>query len=81
VKYFFDNCISYRFAGMLAALGVDAVALRHEFSESIRDVALFEALSGSAFGIGSATIRECGRMTGMFRTFGSCKSWQSTSRS
>jgi len=47
VTYFFDNCISYRFAGMLAALDVDAVALRHQFSESIRDVALFEGLSGS----------------------------------
>ena len=47
MTYFFDNCISHRLAGMLAALGVDAVALRHRFPETIRDVALFEALSGS----------------------------------
>lgn len=43
---FFDNCISYRFAAMLTALGIDAVALRHHFSESTRDVVLFESLVG-----------------------------------
>jgi hypothetical protein len=46
VRYFFDNSISYRLAKMLAALGVDAVALRDEFPEDIKDVALLRALRG-----------------------------------
>jgi hypothetical protein len=37
VKYFFDNCISYRLVDMLVALEVDAVALRKEFPEAIED--------------------------------------------
>jgi hypothetical protein len=47
VKYFFDNCISYRYAEMLEALGVEAVALREQFSEHIQDPALFESLKGT----------------------------------
>ena len=47
MKYFFDNCISYRYVNMLAALDVDCVALRSTFSESIKDEALFQALRGS----------------------------------
>lgn len=46
MKYFFDNCISYRYAEMLAALGVDAEALRHELPEDIKDVPLFKELGG-----------------------------------
>jgi hypothetical protein len=46
VKYFFDNCISYRYADMLSALGVEVEALRHSFSESITDMDLFEQLRG-----------------------------------
>jgi hypothetical protein len=37
VKYFFDNCISYRLAAMLSALDVDAVSLRDEFAVQIQD--------------------------------------------
>jgi hypothetical protein len=37
VKYFFDNCISFRLVDMLKALDVDAVALREEFSQSVQD--------------------------------------------
>lgn len=47
MKYFFDNCISYRFAVMLAALEVDAMSLREHFSDNIKDVPLFEQLRGS----------------------------------
>lgn len=47
MKYFFDNCISYKLANMLAAVDVEASALREHFSESIKDVALFEKLTGS----------------------------------
>lgn len=46
MKYFFDNCISYRYADMLAALGVEAEALRHSFSQSITDIDLFRQLHG-----------------------------------
>jgi hypothetical protein len=46
VKYFFDNPISYKFAGMLRALGVDAVALRDQYPEATKDVSLFEMLRG-----------------------------------
>jgi hypothetical protein len=47
VKYFFDNCISYRYALMLRALDVDAVALKEQFSEDIKDLALFPRLRGT----------------------------------
>jgi len=46
VKYFLDNCISYRFADMLRALGVDIVALREEYPENTEDVELFKKLHG-----------------------------------
>jgi hypothetical protein len=46
VRYLLDNCISPKLAGMLRALGEDAVALREEFPEDIEDVALFSQLSG-----------------------------------
>jgi len=44
VKYFFDNCISFRLANMLAALEQDVVPLRAEFAESIQDPELLRAL-------------------------------------
>ena len=47
MKYFFDNCISYRYVDMLRALEVDAVALKSTFDDRIKDVPLFEALQGS----------------------------------
>ncbi len=40
--YLFDNNISFRFVGMLRALGVDAVALCEEHPPSIDDVAQFQ---------------------------------------
>jgi hypothetical protein len=40
VKYFFDNPISAKYAHMLAALEVDAVALRDEFPADMDDVTL-----------------------------------------
>ena len=46
MKYFFDNCISFRFAAMLSALEVDATSLRAEFSESIQDPEFLSALKG-----------------------------------
>lgn len=46
MNYFFDNCISFRFARMLAALDVDAVALRDEFEQGIADSELFARLAG-----------------------------------
>jgi len=46
VKYFFDNTISYRFAAMLRALQVDAVALREEYHEHTDDIPLFKLLRG-----------------------------------
>lgn len=47
MKYFFDNCLSYRFADMLKALKVDVTALRSQVAESIEDVELFQKISGS----------------------------------
>jgi hypothetical protein len=51
VKYFFDNCISYRFAHMLAALEEyeEVVALRDRFAPNIEDIPLFQALKGSGY--------------------------------
>jgi len=50
VKYFFDNCISYRFARMLAALEeFEVVALRDKYPADIEDIELFQALSGSGY--------------------------------
>jgi predicted nuclease of predicted toxin-antitoxin system len=45
VKYLFDNCISFRYAEMLKALGVDAESLRQNFAQDIQDVALFKEIS------------------------------------
>lgn len=45
MKFFFDNCISFRLADMLRALGVDAVALRHEMDANTDDLTLLETLS------------------------------------
>jgi len=47
VKYFFDNCISFRFARMLAALDIEATALRDRYPQNISDIALFEKLRES----------------------------------
>jgi hypothetical protein len=47
VKYFFDNSISYRLADMLKALSVDAVALREQHPQNIKDIPLFNELRGS----------------------------------
>lgn len=51
MKYFFDNCISYRYARMLAALEQweEIVALRDRFDQNIGDVELFSELKGSGF--------------------------------
>ena len=50
MKYFFDNCLSYRYARMLAALEeFEVVALRDKFPSDIDDVELFQALSGSGY--------------------------------
>jgi len=46
VKYFIDNCISFRFADMLRALEVEIVALREEFPQDMADIALFQELNG-----------------------------------
>jgi hypothetical protein len=48
VKYFFDNCLSYKYVDMLSAIGVDVVALRSAFPESTPDVELFQKIRGSA---------------------------------
>lgn len=44
MKYFFDNCISYRLVDMLKALDVKAEALRETFASDIKDVELFEQI-------------------------------------
>jgi hypothetical protein len=44
LKYFFDNCISFRLANMLAALEVEAVALRDAFPASIDDETFLASL-------------------------------------
>jgi len=49
VRYFFDNCISYRLAHMLRALGVDVVALKEHCPANTPDTDLFKILSGSDF--------------------------------
>ena len=49
MKYLFDNCISYRFAKMLAAVEVDVVALRDVYPEDIKDVELFAKLKGLGY--------------------------------
>ncbi|MEX2187271.1 MAG: DUF5615 family PIN-like protein [Pirellulales bacterium] len=49
MKYFFDNCLSYRFAAMLRALDVDAVALRDRFPAETKDVDVFRELRDSGY--------------------------------
>lgn len=49
MRYFFDNCISFRFAQMLCALDVDAVALKEKCPPNTSDVELFRILSGSDY--------------------------------
>ena len=46
MKFFFDNCISYKYAEMLRALGEDVTALREKFPEDTKDIPLFEQLRG-----------------------------------
>lgn len=46
MKYVIDNCLSPKFAAMLAALGVDALALRDEMPRDAADVEVFEFLKG-----------------------------------
>jgi hypothetical protein len=46
MTYLFDNCISYRFAHMLSALGVDVKALRDVFPADIKDVDFIPQLHG-----------------------------------
>ena len=57
MKYFFDNNISPKYAKMLAALDVDAAALRDEFDASIKDVDLFPKLHGRSLVFVSGDIR------------------------
>ncbi len=47
MKYFFDNCISHRFAKMLMALDIDVIALRDAFPQDIGDVELISKLKES----------------------------------
>ncbi len=61
MKYFFDNCISFRLPEMLAALGVNSVALRSEFVAAIEDVVLFSQLKGSGVVYLSADISQTTR--------------------
>ncbi len=49
MTYLFDNCISYRFAHMLATLGVDAKALRDVFPAYIKDVDFIPQLRGQGW--------------------------------
>ncbi len=46
MRYLFDNCISFRFANMLAALEVEAVALRESFDESVEDTVFLASIKG-----------------------------------
>lgn len=45
MKYFFDNCVSYRIAAMLRALDVDVIALREEYPVDTDDVPLFSIVA------------------------------------
>jgi hypothetical protein len=49
VKYFFDNCISFKFAAMLRALDVDATALKDRFEPGIPDEEFLRQLKNSRF--------------------------------
>ena len=46
MRYFLDNCLSFRYAGMLRALDVEAFALREELAENASDVEVFRYLRG-----------------------------------
>ena len=46
LKYFFDNCISFRYARMLSALDVDVVAVCDVFDPSIPDIEIFKSFHG-----------------------------------
>jgi hypothetical protein len=49
VTYFFDNCICFRYAHMLAALDVPVVPLRDVFPQNIKDPDLLRALRGTDY--------------------------------
>ncbi|MBW3539243.1 MAG: hypothetical protein KY476_03155 [Planctomycetes bacterium] len=49
MTYFFDNNISYRYAGMLKALGVAVVALRDVFPPDIKDPDLLRGLKDTDY--------------------------------
>ena len=51
MRDFFDNNLSPSYARMLAALKVDAVALRDEFPANIKDVPLLEQLAEREFDV------------------------------
>jgi hypothetical protein len=46
VKFIIDNCISPRYAAVLSALGVDAVALRDEMPANTKDIDVFPKFKG-----------------------------------
>lgn len=61
MKYFFDNCISFRYALMLRALDVDAVALREEYPADIADIDLFRDFRGKKLAFITADTKQATR--------------------
>jgi len=49
LKYLFDHNLSPKYPAALAALGVNAVALRDEFPQNIKDVDLLTALKSKDY--------------------------------
>lgn len=47
MRYFFDNCLSFRYAEMLRALNVDVVAMRDELPTNSKDTDIFKYLAGT----------------------------------
>jgi PIN domain-containing protein len=61
VKYFFDNCICYKYAAMLRAIDVDVIALRDQFQQDISDTDLLSQLKGSGYVFVTADRRQARR--------------------
>lgn len=61
MRYFFDNCISFRYVDCLKSLGVDAEHLRDTFSQSISDVDLIRQLTGRSIVYISADLKQLSR--------------------
>jgi hypothetical protein len=57
MTYFFDNCVSPKLVRMLAALGVDAIALRDKFPVDVKDTEYLPQLRNTGWVLVTSDLR------------------------